>query len=227
MKKVYIPIGLCILAVLVVGFLSLRPQPPQEPLKIFKATTAKSKTTAKVSETQQKEISTSDEAAGGHFHEDGTWHADEVLTMPRTSENASNAPQEYSVKVGNNTAGGVPLLEDPEPLEDPVLVELHAERLELKQRQKEDTIMVNDFLAAIEGDKLTMSEFLKTAEELHIRSVNLLKEQAEWRRKYVEYTGTEYPGTSHWVEHAEEDPETLRKLFEQEMRSRGYHIVDP
>lgn len=84
-KKFYLPIGLCILVVLAVGFLFLRSQTPQEPIKIYKETTPDAP--AKVSEDQKKETSISEKATGGHFHEDGTFHAEphEHPTSPVTT----------------------------------------------------------------------------------------------------------------------------------------------
>ena len=51
-KKFYLPIGLCILVVLAVGFLFLRSQTPQEPIRIYKVTTP-DPPAVKVSETPE------------------------------------------------------------------------------------------------------------------------------------------------------------------------------
>lgn len=67
-KKFYIPIGLCLVLLVAIGFLSLRSDVPDEPIKIYTAVEPLPKSTAEapVGETSQ----------GGHFHADGTWDTD-------------------------------------------------------------------------------------------------------------------------------------------------------
>ena len=170
-KRFYIPIGFLILAICVVGFLSLRSDVPDEQITIFKVTTPQPETTTRISDTYPKETSTSGKATGGHFHDDGTWHAGKVPTLPDASRNPRHATEDQPVKTENHTAGSVPLLEDL-PLEDPVLADLDAKRLQLEQREKQEMVMLDDFLAAARAKKLSRSEFLKTAEDLYRRSEN-------------------------------------------------------
>ena len=54
-QKVYIPIGLCLVVLLAIGFLDLRTDPPDEPILIVKPVEPlpKSTSTAPVGETSQ------------------------------------------------------------------------------------------------------------------------------------------------------------------------------
>ena len=91
-KKFYLRIGLCILVVLVVSFFFMRSQTPEEPIKIYKETPRDAP--AKVSEAQEKETATSEKATGGHFHEDGTFHAEpHDATIETTTSRTSKAQQ--------------------------------------------------------------------------------------------------------------------------------------
>lgn len=71
-KKVYMPLGVC-LVILAIGFLALSPDVVDDPVKRYKATPSadKSETPASTQET-----ATSDTSQGGHFHADGTFHAE-------------------------------------------------------------------------------------------------------------------------------------------------------
>ena len=66
-KKFYIPIGILILVICAIGFLSLRSDVPDEPIKIYKVTQP-----AEQSDTQT-ETAKSDTAEGGHSHADGAF----------------------------------------------------------------------------------------------------------------------------------------------------------
>ena len=70
-KKIYIPIGLCLVLLLVIGFLSLCSDVPDEPVKIYKAVAVEEPT-----QPTPAEAPVGDTSQGGHFHADGTWHAD-------------------------------------------------------------------------------------------------------------------------------------------------------
>ena len=129
--------------------------------------------------------------------------------------------------------------------EDPVLAELHSERQELKQRQAKLNAMFEDHFASVVGRKLTTadtrhgnlvsgnadglteSQVIAELEDIRSRTENLRKAQVEWRRKYIQHTGKEYPGTEHWVPHVEREPEEVQKLLQYELGSRGWFIVDP
>ena len=137
------------------------------------------------------------------------------------------------------------LPDDIATLEDPVLAELNAERLELKQRQGELNDRLETHISAVVGRRITLSELrpgnlvsgnadgltesqvIAELEELRIGSENLRKAKVEWRRKYIKHTGKEYPGTEHWVPLVARDPEEVQKLLQYEMGSRGWIIVDP
>ena len=84
-KKVYIPIGLC-LVLFAIGFLARRSDVPTEPIKIYKATQSTER-----SETQM-ETAPRDTAQGGHFHGDGTFHVEPHRKA--TPENKEETPQE-------------------------------------------------------------------------------------------------------------------------------------
>ena len=73
-KRVYISIVLG-LVLLVTGFLALRSDVPSEPLKIYKAVAPQAKSTAKAP--------VSDTSQGGHFHADGTFHAEPHVEVAR------------------------------------------------------------------------------------------------------------------------------------------------
>ena len=74
-KKFYLPIGILILVICAVGLLSLRSDVPTEPIVIYKTTTP-AETPAKATTAEVKDTSTTDTAASGHFHVDGTFHAE-------------------------------------------------------------------------------------------------------------------------------------------------------
>ena len=78
-KKFYLPIGILLVVICAVSLLSLRSDVPDEPIVIYKTTTpaeTPAETPAKATTAEVKETSTTDTAAGGHFHADGTFHAD-------------------------------------------------------------------------------------------------------------------------------------------------------
>lgn len=80
LKKFYLPIGLCVLFVLAIGFLSLRSDVPDEPIKIYKVTTP-----AKVTKTAETETATSETATDGKpFH--GKTHTEENATEKMNRE---------------------------------------------------------------------------------------------------------------------------------------------
>ena len=79
-KKVYIPIGLCLLLILAIGFVSLRSNVPDEPVKIYK--------TATPVEAQVQSM------PNGHVHADGTFHTEpHTETVETDRDNASTDDQ--------------------------------------------------------------------------------------------------------------------------------------
>ena len=73
-KKFYFPIGLCVLLVLAIGFLSLRSDVPDEPTKIYKAVEPQAKPKAETPVAKSQD---------GHLHADSTWH-----NQPHTEKTA-------------------------------------------------------------------------------------------------------------------------------------------
>lgn len=57
LKKFYLPIGLCVLAVLAIGFLSLRSEVPDEPIVIYKPVTPIKQSVAPTAEVPTAEVS--------------------------------------------------------------------------------------------------------------------------------------------------------------------------
>ena len=72
-KKFYIPIGLCLVLLLAIGFLSLRSNVPDEPIKTYKVVEPEARSTPEdpVGETSQ----------GENFHADGTLDTDPNTAM--------------------------------------------------------------------------------------------------------------------------------------------------
>ena len=68
-KKVYILIGILIVVICAIRFLSLRSDVSDKPLKIYKTTTP-----TKTSDTAEVQDG-GDTSPGGHFHADGAWHS--------------------------------------------------------------------------------------------------------------------------------------------------------
>lgn len=95
MRKVYIPIGLCLLVILVIGLLSLRSDVPDEPVRIYKTSTPAE---AQVQSTPN-----------GHVHADGTFHAEPHIE--------STHPQIKIAETDGNTATYAQLLAEKEALE--------------------------------------------------------------------------------------------------------------
>lgn len=101
-KKFYLSIGALIVAIVAIAFFVLRSDTSKEPITIYKtvtpAVTPVKVTTAKVTETST-DGEVTDSSTGGHFHEDGTWHA----------HSHSEAPDPQSIRSENET--GTPKLE--------------------------------------------------------------------------------------------------------------------
>jgi len=69
-KKVYIPIGVCLVLLLALGFLSLRSDVPDEPVKIYKAVEV-----SKPPAHPTAKVPVGDTSQGGHWHGD-VWHSE-------------------------------------------------------------------------------------------------------------------------------------------------------
>ncbi len=91
-RKYWVPLSGFLVATCVIAFFLLRSDVPQEPIKIYKTTTpaplAKSENTieARSLSASRDDTERPNTAAGGHFHEDGTWHAEpHTQPQPHTS----------------------------------------------------------------------------------------------------------------------------------------------
>ena len=231
LRKYWLPLTVFVVALAGVSLYLLTIQAPKAPITIYTAAD-----TQQTSPHPQEPVGETSES--GHFHADGTLHADHAdhadthdppvqppseASLPQTQ--TTTAPlsviaPEPPIKAGDTAASSTPLLEDP------VLAEFHTERLGLRRQQQELNVMYEDFIDRVNGgNTLSTSQVLTEVEDLRIRSETLLKQQVQWRRKYVEYTGTEHPGTLHWEAHDEESPQNQRERFKQDMESRGYTIM--
>ena len=239
-KKVYIPIVLG-LGLLAVGFLVLRSDVVDEPIKIYKAVEPLPKSTAEVpvGETSTRPAETGNVPTGNE-PPDLVNTPDETTDTPMSDETEALPNETETLDL---TDAFLP--DDIATLEDPTLVALNSERLKLKQRQAELNALFQDHFAAVVGRKLTVadtrhgnlvsgnadglteSQVIAELENLRSRSENLRKAQVEWRRKYIQHTGKEYPGTEHWGPRAARDPEEVQKLLQYEMGARDWFIVDP
>ena len=85
LKKIYLPIGILIVVICAIGFLSLRSDVPDEPIVIYKPTTKESETPAKETET-----ATSETATGGHKHDDSTEHSSALLDVESQQSHFGN-----------------------------------------------------------------------------------------------------------------------------------------
>ena len=80
-RKSWVPLSVFLVAPCAIAFFSLRSDVPQEPIKVYKTTTparrAKSEKTiqARSLSASRDDTERPNTAAGGHFHADGTWHA--------------------------------------------------------------------------------------------------------------------------------------------------------
>lgn len=76
LRKYWIPILVFIVAITGVGLYMLATQPPKDPIVIYTPVEPLPKPTAKVPVSQTEKPPVGDTSQGGHFHADGTWHAE-------------------------------------------------------------------------------------------------------------------------------------------------------
>ncbi len=243
-RKFWVPISVFLVLIVGISLYYLQTRPPKPPIKTytFVEPLPKTKAQAPIGDTSREE----------HSQANGMWKTTEPQASPAqpaaevrlpqtqtTTRHPSVIAQEENIKAEDNAAGGTALLEDP------VLAELNAERLQLLQRQAELKDRLLDHISAVHGSRITASQMQhgtviqgsglpvsqveRELEDLRIASENLQKAQAQWRRKYFEYTGTEHPGTRHWVEHAVENQQSVRERAKQMIESQGksYILMDP
>lgn len=153
----------------------------------------------------------------------GEWHT----TQP-SSKLASDETQEHPV-LEERSHLGVPNVEEPEPIEDPVAVQLHAKKLELVQLQKEVNDIGNRFYNDLEAQSISVDEANTTFEELNDKLKHLREQRRQWLREYAEHYGTEYQGPEHWVNPQMIDEAALQEQIHQEAQeegvSRGYIVL--
>ena len=112
-KKFYFPIGVLILVICAVCFLSLRSDVPTEPIKIYKAVESQAKPKAETPVAKSQD---------GHFHADGTFHAD-----PHTSQLENKSSSENQLRVEVNAPTGL-LLGNGKMITDPDEIARHIEK---------------------------------------------------------------------------------------------------
>ena len=117
LRKNWLPISVFLIVIVMVGLYVLQTRPEKAPIKIYKAVEV---------EKPKAEVPVGDTSQGGHFHEDGTWHAGphadpEVYSRGTSTQPAPpDAPTETSVTHAEggqgSTAEGVqtPVKLDPE-----------------------------------------------------------------------------------------------------------------
>ena len=160
---------------------------------------------------------------------EGFWHGDDWHVTPHSLEVANDDPLNDGPRGGviqeEHSQLGIIPLEEAKPIEDPEIAGLHTELLELQERQRTIEAESDKLAAAIEAKSISIPEVMAKVKDLNIRLQHLSQQQHLWRSKYVEYYGTEYPGTEHWVEHQGIDKELLREQISEDLKSRGYHLV--
>lgn len=158
--------------------------------------------------------------SGEHSHSD-EWHTP-------SSELASDETQEHPVPEEHSQLG-VPNIEEPEPIEDLVAVQLQTKKLELLQLQDEVNDMGNRFYNALEAQSISVDEANAIFEELKEKLKHLREQRHQWLREYAKHYGTEYQGPEHWANSQMIDEAALQEQTHQEAQeqgvSRGYIIL--
>jgi len=92
LRKYWIPLSVFLVAIVGVGLYLLATQPPREPIKIYKAVEPLEKPTEPPT-TETPVVEKTEE--GGHFHADGTWHAEPQAprTTPPPKSGYSHTPK--------------------------------------------------------------------------------------------------------------------------------------
>ena len=104
-RKYWIPLSVFLIAIAGIGIYLLATQTPKEPIVIYKTVEPLPR------ETTETEVDESDTSQGGHFHEDGTFHAQPHEPIPVPAEvqvsdpKAETPPQR---QYNDNTGAGNP-----------------------------------------------------------------------------------------------------------------------
>lgn len=157
---------------------------------------------------------------GRHKH-GAEWHAtshpsefasDEIQEQP--------VPEEYSQLI-------VPNIEVSEPIEDPIVVELHAEKLELEQLQVEINDRADGFRKALNAQSISVDEANAIYEELNRKLQYLRERRYQWWLKYAEHPEADVP--EYWG-NPEIIDEAAASIKEQEVEKEaasGGYIISP
>ena len=156
--------------------------------------------------------------SGVHSH-GGEWHTIPAeLARDKTREQDKTPEQPVPEKPSQL---GVPNVEESEPIEDPVTVYLHAEKLELARLQEEVNDMADGFYNALEAQSISVNEANAIFEELNKKLKHLRERRHQWLREYAEHHGTEYQGPEHWVNLPTIDEAALQERAYQEAQEQG------
>lgn len=156
-------------------------------------------------------------------------HGAEGHATSHASEFASDEIQEQPVP-GEYLQLIVPNIEVPEPIEDPIVVELHAEKLELEQLQVEINDRADGFRKALNAQSISVDEAKAIYEELNRKLKHLRERRYQWWLKYAEHPAADVP--EHWrnPQIIDEATASIKEQAEQEVEkeaaSRGY-IISP
>lgn len=153
LKKLYIPIGLCLVLLLAIGFLALRSDVVDEPVKIYKVVEP-----AEQSETQTA-TANSDTLQGERFHADGNpFHTEQQPT----AQVSKNQRTEGNLEASEHIAlGGEIAAETPQPPSEEQLAEMRYDIAAAKyykamqEYYKKDQALSEEFdLLSAESDEL-------------------------------------------------------------------------
>jgi hypothetical protein len=199
-KRLYIPIGILIIALVAIAFFALRSDTPTEPIMIYKVVEP-----AEESETQTASA-TRDIAEGGHFHADGTFHAEPHDTSTTRFE---TNPVEYEAKAEKIRELEAKLKRLEAEKAERLAIEAESEELLTWSKEFQDRFFadVDEVLFAAD---LSESEFLEkypTVEDRINIALELLKFE-DYREEVVK----RFEGASPKV----------RQLIYQELENIGY-----
>lgn len=155
-------------------------------------------------------------------------HGDARHTSKNVSKLAIDKTQAHPV-LEERSQSGVPNLEVPEPIEDPVSIQLHAKKLELEKLQKEVNDRGDRFYNDLEAQSISVDEANRIFEEINDTLKYLREHRRQWLREYAEHYGTEYQGPEYWVNPQMIDEAVLKEQVYQEAQeqgiSRGYIVL--
>ena len=127
------------------------------------------------------------------------WHVDEWHATPHPPELTSNEHKEQTVQEEHSPLE-VPIVDEPERIEDSVAAQLQLEKLELDQLGKEVNDISNQFRNDLVAQNFSsIEEADAICEEINRRLRNLHERRYQWLRKYEEHHGTQYQGPEEWA----------------------------